>query len=119
MITAINSLNKISQATRPQKIAREFAYRATGTLNNVIDNGTKKAEAVINEIIENASIKKPKAKSNKFINGIKNGWNKVKEFSKNAWKKTKEFAVTAWEWTKEKFGKVKEFFTRKKDVKPQ
>lgn len=113
MISAIHSIT----STPAQKLGKEMAYRATGTLNKVLDKGSKNAQEVFNEILSNGASQKSKAKSNKFINGIKDGWDKVKDFSKNVWTKTKEFAKKSWEWVKEKFGKVKEFFAKHKEAK--
>ena len=110
MISAIHSIT----STPAQKLGKEMAYRATGTLNKVLDKGTKNAQEVFNEILSNGASKKSKAKGNKFINGIKNGWNKVVEFSKKVWDKITDFSKKDWNWTKEKYGKVKEFFANKK-----
>ena len=104
MISAIHSIT----STPAQRIGREMAYRATVTLNSVLDKDAKNAQ-----------------KSTNFINGIKNGWNQVVDFSKkgwnkvvdfstNVWNKITDFSKKAWNWTKEKCGKVKEFFTKKK-----
>ena len=104
MISAINSFNSINQTS--------FTGR------KVVSKGAKKAQQAIGEIIENET---KKAKSNpklaNIITNIKNGWNKVKDFSKNVWNKTKEFAKKSWEWVKEKFEKVKEFFAERKEAK--
>ncbi len=111
MISAIHSIT----STPAQKIGKKMAYRASGTLNKVLDKGTTNAQEAFNEILSGAvSCKKSKVKVNKFINGVKNCWNKVVDFSKNVWSKITDFSKKAWDWTKEKCGKVKEFFTKKK-----
>ena len=121
MISAIHSIT----STPAQRIGREMAYRATVTLNSVLDKDAKNAQKRFNNILSNGVSLKSKPKSNNFINGIKNGWNKVVDFSKkgwnkvvdfskNVWNKITDFSKKAWNWTKEKCGKVKEFFTKKK-----